>query len=454
VCKKMEQYTQIPPLAQIVREHVAAQPGVARVLLALSGGLDSTALLHATVAAQLPQPLLAVHVNHGLSPNASEWQRHCEALCHSLGVAMVSEAVTVAREGEGLEQAARAARYQAIEKHLRLGDLVLMAHHQMDQVETFFLRLARGAGTSGLAAMAQVRDWGPARLGRPFLGLSRDHLHAYAQHHGLRWIEDESNADEGFDRNYLRAQILPLMQQRWPALPAQVVRAAELCRESDQLLADYAAQDLQTCQPRRERVGVSLLAAPLLEWSTPRRHWVMRHWLLSLDFRSPAQKQLAQLQSLLTAARDQNPLLDWGDCELRRFGDRVYCLPTGWNSLLSGSVTTDLTADMSVDLQDGFQLQTSIGQPGLAPGHYTLLPRSACPPIKRGHPFQRHHSQTLKNLLQEFRLEPWLRDRVPLVMVGDQLVGVADLWVERDFIRCDSESLQLTWRWSGARRFD
>lgn len=450
----MEQYTQIPPLPQIVREFVAEQPGVARVLLALSGGLDSSVLLHATAQAQLPQPLLAIHVNHGISPRAADWQSHCEALCSALGVSLVCEAVTVTRAGEGLEQAARMARYHAIEKHLRPGDLVLMAHHQMDQVETFFLRLARGAGSSGLAAMAQIRKWGPALLARPFLILDRGTLRTYAERCGLRWIEDESNTDDAFDRNYLRLEILPRMQRRWPAFAAQVVRTASLCRESEQLLADYATQDLQQCEPRLERLGVSVMAAPLLKWAAPRRHWVIRHWLQQLGYRSPAQKQLRQLQSLLCAALDQSPLLDWGDCEMRRFGDRVYCLPAGWRRALFKPMTTILTADTQRDLGDGFRLRTSVGQPGLAPGQYNLLPRCSLPELKRGHPATRHHSQTIKKLLQEFGLEPWLRDRVPLVMADDQLVAVADLWVERDFIQRDSESLRLNWMWSGAGPVD
>lgn len=450
----MEQYTQIPPLPQTVRTFVAEQSGVSRVLIAFSGGLDSCVLLHAAVEARLAQPLVAIHVNHGLSPCASEWQEHCANFCRSVGVTFIGESVTVTRLGEGLEQAARAARYRAIEKHLRPGDLVLMAHHEMDQAETFLLRLARGAGTSGLGAMAQLRDWGSARLGRPFLALSRDSLRVYAECCALRWIEDESNIDESFDRNYLRHQVLPLMQQRWPAFPAQVVRAAELQRESEQLLADYAEEDLRTCLPRSERVGASLLAAPLLKWTASRRHLVMRYWLRVQGFRHPSQKRMLQLQYLLEAAQDRSPLLDWSDCELRRFGDRVYCLPAGWNQSLLGPVTTDLTAGASLDLQDGFRLHAVAGQPGLAPRTYSLLPRATCPHIKRGHPVERHHSQTLKNLLQEFRLEPWLRDRVPLIMAGDQLAAVADLWIERDFIQDDSQGLQLSWNCSPAGGVD
>lgn len=454
MCEKVEQYNQISHLPQMVADFVAGQPGVARVLLALSGGLDSTVLVHAAARARLTQPLLALHVNHGLSANAGSWQQHCEALCRSLEIPLICEAVKVERAGEGLEQAARAARYKAIEKHLRPGDWVLMAHHQMDQVETFFLRLARGSGPAGLGAMAQVRAWGPAHLGRPFLTLDRRQLLAYAQAHGLSWVEDESNQDTAYDRNFLRSQILPLMQQRWPALPAQVVRAADLCRESEDLLAAYAAQDLQICRPQRERLGESLLAEPLLEWPAPRRHLVIRHWLQTMGFRSPGQVQLAQLHSLLTAAADRNPLLDWGDCELRRFGERIYCLPAGWNRELFDPVNKVLTGGERWDLGDGFRMDVSAGEHGLMPGEYRLVPRCACPEIKRGHPASRQHSQTMKNLLQEYRLEPWLRDRVPLLMAGDQLAAVGDLWVERGFFQSDTQGLRLNWKWTGAQCFD
>ena len=190
-----------------------------RWLVGFSGGLDSTALLDLLVqlsrSEQLP-PLMAVHVNHGLSPNADAWQLHCEQVCRRLGVPLESRRVEVSNSGKGVEAAAREARYAVFEELLEPGGVVLLAHHLDDQVETFFLRLLRGAGTQGLSAMPANRALGRGILYRPLLEFSRDQLRDYAAQRQLEWVEDESNAQSGPKRNFLRREVLPLVEQRWP----------------------------------------------------------------------------------------------------------------------------------------------------------------------------------------------------------------------------------------------
>lgn len=424
----MDQYTQMTSLPQLIHRFVCELAGVQRVVLAVSGGLDSMALLHAAVAARLPQPLQVVHVNHQLSPNALAWQAEVSDRCARFGVAFSPLAVKVNVEGAGLEEAARQARYQAIEGQLRPGDLVLMAHHRQDQMETFFLRLARGTGVRGLTGMPSLRDWGPARLGRPLLGVDRSALEAYARDEGFSWVEDESNASDRFDRNFLRLHVLPALQQRWPELPRQMGQAMEQLRESDELLNEFAEEDLQQCQPQRERLGVSLEMAPLLQWSPPRRYNLLRYWLALQGYRSPSRKRLEQLNPFLIARQDQNPLLQWGDCELRRYRQRVYCLPANWQK--SVGVPQDCSTSESLDL-GGSQLNWIGATPGLPPGQYRVLPREQLPDIGRAQPVGRAHSQSLKKLFQEYGLEPWLRDQVPLILQGDKLVAVGDLWIEK-----------------------
>lgn len=415
-------------LPQLIRQFVGDLPDVQRVVLAVSGGVDSMVLLDATVQAQLALPMLVVHVNHQLSPHAATWQAQVRNRCASLGVECVTLAVEVKVAGSGLEEAARQARYQAIEQHLRSGDLVLMAHHRQDQLETFFLRLARGAGVRGLAGMAPLRELGPARLGRPFVAVDRSTIEDYARAQGLSWVEDESNSRDHFDRNYLRINVLPLLQQRWPELPAQVGQAMERLRESDDLLAGFADGDLQQCHPRPERLGVSLETAPLLSWSPPRRYNLLRHWLARQGYRAPSRKRLEELDSLLAARQDQNPLLNWGDCELRRYRGRVYCLPGEWQRPSPAPQICSTQADVELG---GNRIQWTNASPGLPAGDYRVVMRDRAPDIYRAHPAGRGHSQSLKKLLQEYGLEPWLRDRVPLVLQGDRLVAVADLWVEK-----------------------
>lgn len=403
-------------LSQLVHQFVSDLPEVQRVVLAVSGGVDSMVLLHSVQAAQLPQPLLVLHVNHQLSPHAAQWQALVADTCVRSGIECRALVIEVNVAGRGLEEAARQARYKAIESQLRPGDLVLMAHHRQDQVETFFLRLARGAGVRGLAGITSLRAWGPARLGRPFLAVDKSTIEEYARSHGLVWVDDESNASDHFDRNFLRLSVLPVLQQRWPDLPTQVSQATEHLRESDALLNEFAAADLAQCQPRDERIGVSLDMESLLTWSRPRRYNLLRHWLTVLGYRLPSRKRLEEVDALLVAGQDQNPLLHWGDCELRRYRQRIYCLPSRWRS----------AAELA---GDGISWKSQA--PGLPPGSYSIVTRAQAPDITRAHPSERAHSQTLKKLLQEYALEPWLREYVPLILRNGQLVAVGDLWIEK-----------------------
>lgn len=415
-------------LPQLIHHFVAEQPDVQRVVLAVSGGVDSMVLLHSAVKAQLSQPLLVVHVNHQLSPFAADWQVRVSDCCTRLGVEFAAMAVQVEPRGAGLEEAARKARYAAIEHYLRPGDLVLMAHHQQDQLETFFLRLARGAGVRGLAGMESLRDWGPARLGRPFLTVDRASIERYAQIHALTWVEDESNANELFDRNFLRLHVIPMLQQRWAELPAHASQAMAQLRQSDTLLNEFASEDLQRCHPQPERLGVSLEMEPLRVWSQPRRYNLMRHWLALQGYRAPSRKRLAELDGLLTAKQDQNPLLAWGDCELRRYRKRIYCLPAGWSR--ARPAAQDCSTNNDVDL-GGHHLKWTAASPGLPTGDYRVVVRTQAPEGLRAHPAGRAHSQSLKKLLQEYGLEPWLRDHLPLIFLGDRLMAVGDLWIEK-----------------------
>ncbi|KLD74514.1 tRNA(Ile)-lysidine synthetase, partial [Xanthomonas hyacinthi DSM 19077] len=223
-------------------------PAPAAVLVGLSGGLDSSVLLHAL--AQQPQyrraGLRALHVHHGLHADADAWADHCAAFCAALAIPLQVRRVQVPRDGgHGLEAAARQARRTAFAQALAAGEWLALAQHRDDQAETFLLRALRASGADGLAAMQPLRDFAHGMLWRPLLALPRSDLHAYAQRHALRWIEDPSNADPGFDRNFLRLQLLPLLRQRWPHADAALARSAQLCGEAGALLddGDQAALD-------------------------------------------------------------------------------------------------------------------------------------------------------------------------------------------------------------------
>ena len=222
-----------------------------QILVAFSGGLDSTVLLHQLVQWRTENPgvaLRAIHVHHGLSANADAWVTHCENVCQQWQVPLVVERVQLAQEGLGIEAQARQARYQAFARTLLPGEVLVTAQHLDDQCETFLLALKRGSGPAGLSAMGEVSEFAGTRLIRPLLARTRGELEQWALAHGLRWIEDESNQDDSYDRNFLRLRVVPLLQQRWPHFAEATARSAALCAEQERLLDELLVDDLAHCQ--------------------------------------------------------------------------------------------------------------------------------------------------------------------------------------------------------------
>ncbi|MDP5072134.1 MAG: tRNA lysidine(34) synthetase TilS, partial [Congregibacter sp.] len=233
------------PVLSALEHHADGLTQARRVCVAFSGGLDSTVLLHAAGRCFAGR-VTALHVNHGLQPGAQAWAEHCQTLCAQWKIALESVELQLddrkrdatrdpgAERADGVEAAARVARYHWFESRLEPGDVLLMAHHQDDQAETLLLRLLRGAGPQGLAAMPVSRSLGRAELLRPFLELPRRDLQAYAAEHALRWIDDPSNQDLRFDRNYLRHAVIPQLEQRWPGYRATLSRSAKQLREQNE----------------------------------------------------------------------------------------------------------------------------------------------------------------------------------------------------------------------------
>jgi len=420
----------------------------ARVIIAFSGGLDSSVLLHAA-AAQLPRhKLRAVHVNHGISPNSERWQEHCEAVCCSLSIPCDSFRVTVAASGKGIEQAAREARYRCFEAVVKHGDVVLMGHHQDDQMETLLLRLLRGAGPKGLAGMPESRQLGLGHLYRPFLQYRREQLEAWGRDLGLHWVEDESNDGITYDRNYVRHVVLPVLAKRWPDYRQRLLRSAVQCASADAALTEQAIGDLGALSPRCERVGASICLSGFVALSAPRQEQVLRYWVKSLG-QSPVPHRLprALANDLLVARDDAAPRIVWTGGEFRRYRDRLYLLPPQVVVELESRVVTDLTKPLL--FADGSSLHfTPSKESGVlrchAGQHLEVRFREGG---ERCRPTGRSASAPLKKILQELALEPWLRARVPLIDVDGELAAAGDLFVCSEFAcGADEEGFKLHWR--------
>ena len=363
-----------------------------RLFVGYSGGLDSQVLLHRLH--HLDLPITAVYINHQLSPQALNWQQHCQQFCELNAIPFIALTVDAKpAPGESPEAAAREARYAAFETLLEPGDALLLAQHQDDQAETILLQLLRGSGPKGLAAMARSSALGAGVLLRPFLDITRSELEIYAREQALTWIEDESNQSQRYDRNYLRSVVSPLLRARWPQFAKTLARSAQLCAESLELFAALAKLDLEAVWGRE----VGCLSLQKLKTLTPaRRHNVLRYWLEQQDFEMPSQKQLQQLErDFFQAAPDAEPELCWPGVEIRRYQDDLYAmLPL---EAFDASRIILLEGDLSLRFRQGGEV--------------------ACLDERQG-------SRCLKKIFQDWQLPPWLRTRVPLLYQNDNLIAI------------------------------
>jgi tRNA(Ile)-lysidine synthase len=419
-------------LRELLSEKLEGFRDVQRFVVAYSGGADSHALLHTLVSLDLPQDILALHVNHGLSANADNWQAHCEAVAHALHVDFYTERASVKRNGTGLENAARQARYDIFARHIGPGDVLLMAHHADDQIETFFLRLLRGAGVRGLGGMPEWRAIGSGCLYRPWLACSQEEIRDYARDHKLVWVEDESNTDLQFDRNYLREQVLPILQARWPQTGQSIARSMAWCGEADAVTDELAEIDFFACYPHSERFGFSLAFAYLTGLSRPRRRNVLRLWLTRCGIPVPGHRILDSIQEQAIDSRiDASPQISWEGWQCRRYHGRIYVMPQ--LPTLDSERTWQCSADDLLSNASFGELSFSLGTgQGMRLDNSRPLTVSFAREGVRCRPLGRHHSQSLKKLFQESAVPPWLRERTPLIYQDNRLLAVGDWWICAD----------------------
>ena len=433
-------------------QSLSSLDGCSNYCVALSGGMDSVVLLHALAELQksgrLPdtQKLSAIHINHQLSDRAAAWQVFCEELCSTLNIALSTEKIAVPRDsGEGLESAARSARYAAFAAHLEPGDVLLLAHHLDDQMETLLLRLMRGSGPGGLAGIPLQRELGKARLYRPLLAYSRQQLKDYAAQARLHWQEDDSNQNVDFDRNFCRHELLPLIQTRWPSYRESWTKAARLAGEADLLLTELAQLDLDSAVGRDASV---IDLAALLNLSQPRQRSALRLWLLDGGVPNCGWNMLQKLTGeLIPAADDATAVFQGEEFQIRRFRNRLYLLQSLPVVKLPGHVEWDANKNRCFALSANGSLSAnkSIGVGLKLQDCETLAIRyreggEECQ--LAGRP-----TKSLKKLMQEYHLSPWLRDRLPLLFIDQDLACVPGIGVAEKFsVAANQPGLAIVWK--------
>ncbi|MFA0402366.1 tRNA lysidine(34) synthetase TilS [Vibrio sp. 10N.222.52.C12] len=421
-----------------------------RLIVAFSGGVDSRVLLE--LAAQFAKShhidCCAVHVHHGLSNNADYWAEQCKTWCDALSVPLFIERVSLdISRGESVEKLARDARYQALKKHIRQGDVLVTGQHIDDQVETFLLALKRGSGPKGLSSMAKVMPFSGAHIVRPLLSVTRTDIEGAARDMALTWIEDESNQDVRFDRNFIRHQVTPTLTERWPSFRESVSRSAQLCAEQELLLDELLESHLQQALTEKHSLSIEVLS----QYSDLLRARLLRMWLSRCNQPMPSQKQLKLIWDEVACAQaDANPKLVLNEVEVRRFNHQLYVVKetkdlSNWQS--------DISMEESLVLPDGLgELHlTSAASDGVSnhcdAQHFSLNTTRGTlrvifnPEGLSAHPVGRGHSRKLKKLFQEYQVPSWLRRRTPILMDGDRVIAVLGLFVDKNYEGQDCEAL-------------
>jgi tRNA(Ile)-lysidine synthase len=426
-------------------ERVAAEilpllPAHSSILIGLSGGVDSVVLLHLLhkLSLRYSWQLSALHVHHGISQNADAWADFCVDLCARHHITLHVERVDIAPLLQhGIEAAARKLRHAAFAE--QSCDFVALAHHADDQAETLLLQLLRGAGVRGASAMPQfIARTGTAAVIRPLLHVSRDEILAYAAAHQLHWMEDESNADDSYPRNYLRHRVFPLLGEKFPAYRNTLARSAVHFAEASTLLDELAEQDAAGAIN-----GNTLSIAALQGVSPARAKNLLRYFLHGAGVQMPQTVQLDDMLKQLCGAREDAAVcVAYGDIEVRRYRGKVYVLHAlgefdrelvlawdGGHKLAWPALNTRL--DFRRVRGQGISLAKLQHAP------VTLR-------LRRGGETLRIHpdagSRTLKNLLQENHIPPWYRDRLPLLYCGDELVCVPGVAISASYLADHGEA--------------
>lgn len=419
--------------------------------VAYSGGLDSRVLLHlvwlmrqrAFDAGESFPEICAVHVNHQLQPSADAWAERCQAICSDYNIPFECHRVTIQGSRQGIESLARTARYEVFEAVVEHDDAMLLAHHQDDQAETFLLRLMRGAGLAGLAAMPAARNLGRGELFRPMLNLSRAELEAYAEEHRLEWIEDPSNGNTQYRRNFLRHHVMPKLAEKWPNYRNSIAAAAELQAEASELLGSYLSAEVKNITTD------GALDLNALRGIEPiRQRALLRHFIFTQFGQRIDRAQSYELvEQFLSSSGDSQPVFFLaGGITLRAFKGRLYCDESPANKAFDSGLVLNWDTGHACHIEGLGQLSAQAGGRFAPQGELTVRFRRGGERCRlAGH----GHSKSLKKLLQEWGIPPWQRDRLPLIYCGDEIAAIADMAICEGYQLSDGEAgIQLQWVWS------
>lgn len=409
-----------------------AQQNYKKYVVAYSGGVDSTVLLHAMNV--LKMPLHAVHINHHMHADCEQWSEHCERICLSWSIPCTILHTHIKKKVQtSLEETARDARYQLLSEFINQKSCLVTAHHKNDLAETLLLQLLRGAGPAGLSAMSEEQEFFSGKQLRPMLAFGRNQIEAYAQQNDLTWVEDPSNLSNDFDRNYLRNEIMPKVLNRWQGALTTLSRAADLQADALECLNDLAELDLQTANTSNASV---LQNSVLQKMKHVRLCNVLRCWIQQHDMRVPSKKQLEQIivDIVNNTSAESSPAQTWVDGEIRRYRDQLYLMrplsPHDVHQVFEWEITEPLhIQSLQRTLTNDDLRKNSVSLPQGVKSIQVRF-RTGGESLK---PFGKRHHRSLKNLFQEGDIPPWERERIPLIYYDEELISVLGYWNSQQY---------------------
>ena len=402
--------------------------------VAYSGGIDSSVLLHALGQQrdQLQSELIAIHINHGLSPNAEHWVQHCQSFCETRKLRFEKAAIDTAdNKGKSPEAWARELRYKAMADFMEKDDVLLTAHQQDDLAETILLQLLRGSGPEGLSGIPEIRPFGTGWIARPLLSFTRKELEGIAAREQLQWIEDESNSNVAFDRNFIRHCVMPVIAERWPSMSRTLSRSARHQAEMAMLMDEIASSDLDKIHNTELN---TLKIKDINNLSDARKRNALRFWLKKTGLPVPGAGIIENIiNEVINAKRDSTPCVGWEGAEVRRYRDLVYAMQNlkEQDSEVTYKWCLNRPLELNVGrlearLTKGKGLKSSCIKDNIIDVRFRYGGESI-------RPAGRKYTHDLKKLFQEIGIPPWQRDRIPLLYLEGKFAAVPGLWIDHAF---------------------
>ena len=425
-------------IEEILKQQIQAH-SIKKICVSLSGGVDSIVLLYALNQCLEKGCLIrAIHINHNLAKDSQVWADFCKRTCDRIQIQIDIHSIKVKNtEGFGIEAAARKARYQKLQRSIQEGEWLMTAHHQEDQLETILLRMARGTGIEGLQGIQKQFNFGKGKILRPLLDVSKSEVLGYARKNNLDWVEDASNQETYFDRNFLRMNVIPKLKERWPAFSSSVSRLSNISNQTSTLLKELAQQDLGSNYPIKN-LDIDILKNK----SNGRVINIIRFLILKNEMTVPSMKVLNSGVNILLNPKSVNPTMVWNNYCIKRYVDKLYFLklselqPNQSNKLMHWSIDEPLILD-----EDGSSLAAimAIGR-GLS---LKKCNKNLDVQFRKGgesiRPVGHKITKKLKKLFQEDHILPWTRDKIPLLYKKNELIGVGDLWFNQNYIASEEE---------------